>query len=281
MSVEVLPRGVEASPPVLELEHSAIHLWLGFPETLDLTSLQRCRDILSPDERRREDRFHFALDQRCFLVTRALVRRVLSRYASIPPAGWVFGATSHGRPEILNRDNRARDLVFNISHNRDLVVVGVTSRPTLGVDVENTCERAAPLEIAGRYFAPGEASALRELPQEERALRFWEYWTFKESYIKARGMGLSLPLDKFNFLFPDERSVDIEIDTALADDSKAWEFWQFRPTPHHLIALCATRAPACREPPVVRHIVPFASERIVPTAFSRRSPSLTFEGVGR
>src|SRR3984957_7770843 len=117
MSVEVQSCGVEASPSVLELEHSAIHLWLGFPETLDVTSLQRCRAILSPDERRRERRFHFPLDQRCYLVTRALVRRVLSRYASIPPEGWVFGTTSRGRPEILNRENRARDLVFNISHN--------------------------------------------------------------------------------------------------------------------------------------------------------------------
>jgi 4'-phosphopantetheinyl transferase len=281
LSVEVLSPGVEASPSVLDLEHSAIHLWLGFPDTLDVMSLQRCRDILSPDERRREHRFHFPLDQRCYLITRALVRRVLSRYVSIPPEGWVFGTTSHGRPEILNRDSGARDLVFNISHNRDLIVVGVTSRPTLGVDVENTCERAAPLEIAGRYFAPNEASALRELPREGRAMRFWEYWTFKESYIKARGMGLSLPLDKFNFRFPDERSVDIDIDTALADDPKSWEFWQFRPTPHHLVALCATRAPACREPPVVRQMVPFASERIVPTVFSRRSPSLILEGVER
>jgi 4'-phosphopantetheinyl transferase len=281
MSLEVLSRGVEAIPSVLELEHSAIHLWLGFPETLDVTSLQCCWDILSKDERRREHQFHFPRDQRCYLVTRALVRLVLSRYVSIPPEGWVFGTTSHGRPEILNRDDGARNLVFNISHTRDLIVVGVTCRSALGVDVENTCERVAPLEIAGEFFAPGEASALRDLPREGRAMRFWEYWTFKESYIKARGVGLSLPLDKFNFRFPDERSVDIDIDPALAGDPTSWEFWQFRPTPHHLVALCATRARACPEPPVVRQIVPFASERIVPTAFSRHSPSLTFEGVGR
>ena len=60
----------------------------------------------------------------------------------------------------------------------------------------------------------------RSAPHQQQ-YRFFEYWTFKEAYIKARGMGLSLPLDKFSFQYPDDHAVEIAIDPELATIPRA------------------------------------------------------------
>ena len=202
-------------------------------------------------------------------MTRALVRTVLSRYAPVPPAEWTFGANAYGRPEIVNA--QAGNLTFNISHTRSLIVLGVTRGRALGVDVENYRAREVAAGIAGHYFAPREVTALAAVPREQQQYRFFEYWTFKESYIKARGMGLSLPLDKFAFHYPHERSVEIAIDRELADDPSRWHFWQFRAAPDYLLAVCAERLGSRSPLTTVRQVVPMQHEQLLPLELLRVS----------
>jgi 4'-phosphopantetheinyl transferase len=109
----------------------------------------------------------------------------------------------------------------------------------VGVDVESL-RRAAPLEVADRFFAPAEVAALRALPEREQASRFFDYWTFKESYVKARGLGLRLPLDKFVVVL-DDGPPRLEIDPSLVDHGAAWRLAQLKPTPEHVVSLCARR----------------------------------------
>jgi len=160
-----------------------------------------------------------------------------------------------------------------------LIALAVTKRRALGVDVENFCTRAAPIDVADHYFAPQEVAALTTMPPDQQQYRFFEYWTFKESYIKARGMGLSLPLDKFSFHYPDEHAVEIAIDPELGDDPARWQFWQLRPRPQYLVAICAERA-SCESPSVlVREAIPILSEREVPVEFLRVSTCGRFYSV--
>ena len=100
------------------------------------------------------------------------------------------------------RSTAREHLNFNISHTKSLVLLGVTSDGALGVDVENCRSREAPLKIAHQFFAPEELAELQALPRAQQHDRFFEYWTLKESYIKARGMGLSLPFELVQFPFP-------------------------------------------------------------------------------
>ena len=123
----------------------------------------------------------FARDQHRYLVTRALARTVLSRYADIAPAELTFAANAYGCPEITNRHAYARDISFSISHTSSLIVLGIAQRRALGVDTENACIRKAPVEIAERFSAPHEVAALHALPQEHQQQRFFEYRTLKES----------------------------------------------------------------------------------------------------
>ena len=258
--------------PSLPLTAGEIHLWLTDYEEIGDEQLHASyRELLNPAEKAQEPRFYFARDRRRYLVTRALVRTVLSRYVpEVDPREWVFSANAWGRPEIVNAE--ANDLSFNLSHTHSLIVLAVTRSRALGVDVENFRARQVSLDIADRYFAPQEVTALNAVPADEQQDRFFEYWTFKESYIKARGMGLSLPLDKFSFQYPDDRAVEISIDAELADDAARWQFWQFRPRPEYMVALCAERLDAQSPNVMVRQAVPLVGETLVFPQFLRLSP---------
>ncbi len=237
-----------------------IHLWLASYDQISDERLHAAyRELMSDEERAQEPRFYFARDRRRYLVTRALTRTVLSRYAGVDPKNWVFSTNAYGRPEIANPEVAGSGLSFNISHTHSLIVLGITKGRAVGVDVENVVSRAAAIDVANHYFAPAEVTALNAAPQHQQHFRFFEYWTFKESYIKARGMGLSLPLDKFSFHYRDERAVEIDIDPELADEPARWQFWQFQPTPEYLVAVCAERG-ASSPRLTVRQSVPMFSE---------------------
>ena len=248
---------------LLTLSPTEIHLWLAFYEEADEELHGAYREILEPEEKEREPRFHFAADRRRYLVTRALVRTVLARYVPLAPRDWRFAVNAYGRPEIASPEGRSAGLTFNVSHTRDLIVLGVTRGRALGVDVENVGGREFVTDVARRYFAAAEVSALARVPAAQQHHRFLEYWTFKESYIKARGMGLSLPLDRFSLHFPGDHEVELRIDRELGDDARRWELVQLRPSPEYLLAVCAERVAPAASQLVVRQTVPLLREELL------------------
>lgn len=247
-------------------------MWLAFYDEITGELLHSAyRELLSSAEKEQETRFFFASDRHRYLITRALVRTVFSRYVSIRPADWIFSTNAYGRPEIVNAQAREACLSFNISHTQGLIVLAVTRHRALGVDVESLHRREVSIEIADHYFAPEEVAVLTATPPHQQKYRFFEYWTFKEAYIKARGMGLSLPLDKFSFQYPDDYAVEIAIDPELRDDSRRWQFWQFRPRPEYLVAICAERAEHQSMSLVVRQAIPMRSDSEFPIQLLRAS----------
>ena len=125
------------------------------------------RALMSPDEHERMARLVFGRDRRRFLLTRALVRTMLSRYAAVPPADWAFITNVHGRPEILNRPRGVPDLRFNLSHTDGLIACAVTIGREVGIDVEHI-QRHLTHDIAGN-FAPREVNDLKTLPGDRTA----------------------------------------------------------------------------------------------------------------
>jgi 4'-phosphopantetheinyl transferase len=256
---------------MVTLVFGEVHLWLVFCDEVDERLHRIYRALLSAEEKEQERRFHFSKDRLRYAITRVLVRSVLSRYSPVDLQSWSFSTNPYGRPEIANLAADELRLSFNVSHTQGLVVLAVTSHRAVGVDVENVRTREVSPDLADRFFAPVEAQALATVAPDQRQDRFFEYWTFKESYIKARGMGLSLPLDKFSFHYPNHRSVYISIHRDLADDPRRWQFWQFRPTRDHLVALCAERIGTTPAEVVARKIVPMASETTFVPEFLRTS----------
>lgn len=218
-----------------------IHLWFARDSDCTPELLARYRDELMNDEERvRHLRFHFERDRNQFALTRALVRTVLSRYAPIAPADWQFAKASHGRPYICNPQPPA--LNFNLSHTKGLVVLAISAPMTMGVDVENCVQRAAPLEVAEGYFSKPEVASLFALPASEQQERFFHYWTLKESFIKAEGQGLSLPLDQFSMQFARPDAVEIDFHRPLVAQPENWRFWLLQPFAEYLTALCVQSA---------------------------------------
>ena len=195
----------------LAIDSRQIQLWLvAHDQVRDPALLREYEALLAGEERQRRASFRFERDRHRYLVTRALARVVLSKYAAIAPQEWRFEANPYGRPTVANKNARAGRIAFNLSHTSGLSVLGVTRDGAIGVDVESAGVQHAAVEIVDRFFAPEEVAALRELPSAEQRARFVEYWTLKESYIKARGMGSR------------SRST-ASVSISLAPASRAWQ----------------------------------------------------------
>ena len=234
---------------------NAVHVDLVHTDSADAWAQQAAyRALLSKDEEERMARLIFERDRRRFLLTRALVRTMLSRYASVPPAGWSFIANVHGRPEILDRPAGVPDLRFNLSHTEGLIACAVTIGRDVGIDVEHIGRRLTH-DVAGRFFAPSEVRALELLPADEQPRVFFDYWTLKEAYIKARGFGLALPLADFAFTLSPPAPPVITIEPSLNDEAAAWQFFQDWPTPQHRLGL-AVRRDGADLPVRIRSVIP-------------------------
>jgi 4'-phosphopantetheinyl transferase len=226
-----------------------------------------CRSLLTPEEREREERFHFAEDRHLYLLTRSLERTILSGYVGLPPERLVFERTEKGKPWLANAQHECRQISFNISHTRGLLLLAVSSSRPLGIDVEGL-NRADFLGIANQFFAPSELTALQALTAEQRHERFFEYWTLKEAYIKARSAGFFMPLDRFAFGFDAAHSITFTAAADLDDQPDRWSFLQFQPTPAFVAAICADIAPEAPREAVLRRVTPLlevvGEARVIP-----------------
>ena len=213
--------------------------------------------LLSCDERNRMNRFYHVEDRVRFAVTRSLLRVMLSRAVAIEPRDWRFRLTAHGRPELDMPGADVLPLRFNVSHTRGLLACAVTLYRDVGVDVEYI-NRHVMHDLADRFFAPPEVADLRSMPTEVQPDRFFDYWTLKEAYIKARGLGLSIPLHHFSFVIRRGSRPTIRFEPELTDDPAGWHFVQHDPSPTHRLALAVRigeRAPLISIEPVDPEVV--------------------------
>jgi len=189
--------------------------------------------ILSEPERQRAGRFRFDRDRRLYVAAHSILRRVLGERLSERPEALEFDQNAYGRPELAGRHPRA--LRFSISHSHGMAMCAVIPETDIGVDVEPV-GREMPLSVAERCFARFELEDVLRLPEAERAARFFQYWTLKEAYVKARGIGLSLPLDRVAFRISAD-SVEFAPDSAVEPSAAHWTFRSFRVAPTHQTAL--------------------------------------------
>ena len=208
--------------------------------------ISRFDRLLSPREEEQRRRFVFEVDRRLYWISHVLVRTVLARYLGCGPSELEFRANRYGRPEVVSPATWPR-LRFNLSHTRGLACCGVTWSRDLGVDVEDAARREVGPEVAEHFFSRSEVAELRGRPHDQQQRQFFRYWTLKEAYIKARGMGLSLPLDRFSFLLAhDKASTSIEFAPGIADNPACWQFWQQTVGSRYLVAAALRCPPACQ-----------------------------------
>lgn len=230
----------------LFLAHNEIHLWACFPQRIkEPLVLQRYRQFLNEEETAKVARYKFDHLRHDALITRALVRTVLSKYADVTPEAWCFEKGEKDKPEIVNPPLPLR---FNISHTTELIVCAVALEYDLGADVEYIGRNTDVLGITDRYFSTVEIDELFSLPSEaQQRSRFFDYWTLKESYIKAWGGGLSIPLDQFSFHIGEadqadalhycNRNIRLSFAPQREDNPQDWQSWLFYPSAEHRMAV--------------------------------------------
>jgi 4'-phosphopantetheinyl transferase len=227
-----MPTNWEQPPAAPVATEAEVHVWqaaLAVPPSLR-ASLQ---GLLSPDELQRAGRFHFVRDRDHFILARGLLRLILSLYTGTPAARLGFIYNSHGKPALEGGQVPS----FNLSHSGDLVLYAITAGRVVGIDVEQMRIDFATAEIADRFFALPERLTLRRLPAELHMQAFYNCWTRKEAYIKARGEGLSIPLDQFEVsLIPGVPAALLHSE-AGQEEAARWRLEELDPDPAYAAAV--------------------------------------------
>jgi 4'-phosphopantetheinyl transferase len=217
----------------LTLDPAGLHLWL-----VDLDRPADLQSILSADEQARAARFHFDRDRRRYITGRGSLRLILGRYLGVEPVQTRFDYTPYGRP-LLADPFAVSGLRFNVSHAQAVYLLAVTRNREIGVDVEAIRPLPDALEIAGRFFAPGEQAVLRRVPAAQKEVAFFHCWTRKEAYIKALGSGLSQPLDEFEVSFLPGAPPRLLWVQDKPAEAQRWRFHSFTPQPGYIAAVIA------------------------------------------
>lgn len=198
------------------LETLAVRPVMEFPSLKDVRvhflSLAACAEregellgLLSPAEQERAREINHHGRRVGYIASRAMLREALTEFTDhmVPRNEWVFDNGPYGKPHILIPG--APSPRFSISYTTDFLVIAVSQKYELGVDLE-ALPPEAEREVPWQVLSSAERHAVRTLPQQEQFLEFLRLWTLKEAYTKYFGLGAAL----------DFRGVEIDLDQIRA-----------------------------------------------------------------
>ena len=128
-------------------------------------------------------------------------------------------ADENGKPGL-----RDGSLFFSLSHSGPFALCAVSDK-VLGADIQE--QKPFNERLARRFFSAEELAYI--LGSEDRNAAFSQVWALKESYIKAVGLGLKLPLDSFSLKF--EKRIELR--------GEPWKLWHRCVNGCH-IAVCSS-----------------------------------------
>lgn len=225
----------EVVRPVPRLGDRDAHVW-----HIELSRsheyVERASRILSAAERARAGQFLSPAHQAAFVVARSALRSILAGYLGMPATQIVFECGPHGKPSVAGTR-----LQFNLSHSGYRAAIAVTSFSSVGIDIESRRPHEV-VAIADRMFTARESRELRGLEEAHRLDGFLRCWTRKEAYLKARGDGLSSPLNQFEVSFLPGEPPALRWSVHGADEPARWNIFEFEAGPAHVGALVVEQA---------------------------------------
>lgn len=214
------------------LGHDEVHLWV---VPLGISAEKSCyfKSILSLDEQERAGRFRKIRDAQRYVAARGSLRSLLGRYLTIEPDRLRFAYGPSGKPRLASEETLT-SIKFSVSHSDDLALFGFARAHKIGVDVERIRPDIDVEDLAARYFSPSEFKKLHSLPADQQREAFYSGWTQKEAYLKARGEGLSFPLDRVEVsLTPGEPAMILKVSDDPAV-SQRWIVQHLWPAPGYI-----------------------------------------------
>lgn len=189
---------------------NTVHIWI---IDIEKYSSDDFWSILSDKEREKANRYQFDKPKNNFIVTRGCLKTILAKYLQTTPAEIEFIYTYNGKPALEAENN----LYFNVSHSKELGVIGVTQNDDVGIDVEYMEDMDNYNEIIKRFFSEKEYASFQQLTKTAEKDAFYNSWTKKEAYIKATGDGFKRSLASFTIGF----------DTGFEEHIHENEKWHF------------------------------------------------------
>jgi 4'-phosphopantetheinyl transferase len=222
-------------PASLTLAKDEVHIWRAHLDVVGHV-VQSLKHVLSPNELGRAERFRFEKDRNRFVIARGVLRKMLSLYCKTEPNQLRFRQNIYGKP-ALDPQGVGDDLRFNLSHSDGIALYAITRAREIGIDVERIRTDLKHEHIAEQFFSPREVDMLRALSPDIQKQAFFACWTRKEAYVKARGDGLSLPLDQFDVSVEPEQPAELLHTKGDLQETSRWSLKGFAPGPGYTAAV--------------------------------------------
>jgi 4'-phosphopantetheinyl transferase len=229
------------APGGADLDADEAHVWRA---SLDQHAkvITNLAALLSQDERQRAVRYQRSVDRDRFIAGRGILRKIISTYLALAPCELRFTYNEYGKPAVSDDQNDCA-LSFNLSHSAELALYAVTMGRDVGIDIEHIREDFATIEIAEQFFSKDEVAEIKSLPMDQRTLGFFNCWSRKESFIKAKGMGVSYILDRFTVsLTPGAPPALLKVDDDEREASQ-WKVYELSPGAGYVAALVIAQPP--------------------------------------
>ncbi|MCB9707950.1 MAG: 4'-phosphopantetheinyl transferase superfamily protein [Myxococcales bacterium] len=238
----------------LETPKKSVDVWYWQTREVGESVRGAAEALLNDTEKARQKRLQLPSAKDEFCLSRYMLRTCLSTYCDVAATEWRFKDNVYGKPEI-SYPSLSEPLAFNLSHTLHGIALAVSSIDEVGIDLEHTERRASILEIAERFYSTREYNEIGMLPRDDGRRRFFEYWTLRESYVKARGLGAALLFAHLAFHIDRGGHVCLAPNPALNDDVSGWHFQLMSPEKRHVMAL-ALRAKGRQPIVTTRHFNP-------------------------
>lgn len=183
----------EPAPQQVAIAANEVHLWRASLE-VEAAMIHQLYPLLNSAEQNRAGRFRFERDRRRFIVARANLRKILSRYLNRNAQDICFVYGPYGKPALGLEQNEG-NIRFNLSHSKGWAIYAVTQHHEIGVDIEAVRSELNWRALVEKIFSEDEKSLIQQVPKSIQQQLFFQGWTRKEAVLKAIGCGLSLSPD--------------------------------------------------------------------------------------
>jgi 4'-phosphopantetheinyl transferase len=167
---------------------------------------------------------------------------ILGKELGVSPGVVQFTTNPYGKPYVTS-DMQQPGLFFNISHSQTGLLIALSRGIECGVDIEYQRDDFPSNEIAERFFSRKEFEVFKALPESQKKEAFFNCWTRKEAYIKAKGMGLSIPLDSFDVSLVPGDKARLVSSSQEPGDVENWSLENVETWFQYSAALCVNCTP--------------------------------------
>jgi 4'-phosphopantetheinyl transferase len=183
---------------------------------------------LSSEERRRAEQYRHPRDSRRFVVRRGKLRELLASRLGCRAQDVFISDGQFGKPFI-----EGGAVHFNVSHSNGTALYAFAQDSEIGCDLEWLGSELATRNSADMVLSPPERAVWERAEKQSRTEVFLRFWTCKEAWLKACGIGLEPALQEITVSHGNDPCF-----VALPnDDPSAWSLVCFHPAPGYTAAV--------------------------------------------